>query len=160
MKPKKSHRDQLRENDRSQRYLAAMSGRPVKEEWLNNVPAHKPRAKRAVGPVAQSEADIQRDIIKLLNHHPKVAKCWRQNSGTFAMQYGDKTSYVRANTARGMADIMGILKTGRVLAIEVKSAKGRVMEHQQEFIDSINKAGGLALIARSIDDVMDALERA
>jgi len=105
-----------------------------------------------------SEASILRAIMQLLHRHPKVARVWRQNSGTFVKQYGDKTHYIRANTAKGMSDIMGILKDGRTLAIECKSAKGTVKAHQHEFLNSISEAGGIAFVARSVDDVITKLE--
>lgn len=105
-----------------------------------------------------SEAQILKAIMQLLHKHPKVAKVWRQNSGMFTKQYGNKTHYIRANTAHGMSDIMGILKDGRTLAIEVKSAKGIVQAHQHEFLNDIVKAGGVAFVARSTDDVLKKLE--
>ncbi len=107
-----------------------------------------------------SEAEILKAIMKLLHAHPRVAKAWRQNSGLFQKQYGDKTHWIRANTAKGMSDIMGILKDGRTLAIEVKTPTGTVMAHQHEFLNSISQAGGLAFVARSVDDVVTKLEAA
>lgn len=59
-------------------------------------------------------------------------------------------------SAPGVPDIVGCYQ-GRMLAIEVKTDRGRVSEHQQRFIDNINAAGGLAIVARSIDDVIVAL---
>jgi hypothetical protein len=41
--------------------------------------------------------------------------------------------------------------------VEVKSATGRVSPHQQLFLDSINERGGMAFVARSIEDVDAAL---
>ena len=116
------------------------------------------RAPRVAKPRTEpSEAEILKAIMALLKRHPKVAKVWRQNSGTARYQYGNKTSFVRFNSARGMSDIMGILKTGRTLAIEVKARKGIVHEHQQQFLDDINAGGGLAFVARSVDDVINYL---
>ena len=57
----------------------------------------------------------------------------------------------------GVPDILGIWQ-GRMLGIEIKAPNGRVSEHQQRFIDSINREGGLAFVARSIDDVIDGLD--
>jgi hypothetical protein len=37
-------------------------------------------------------------------------------------------------------------------AVEVKSAKGRATPEQQAFIDTVQGMGGLAGIARSVDD--------
>lgn len=54
----------------------------------------------------------------------------------------------------GSADIIGIIKpTGRLLAIEVKKAGGKVSPEQQAFLDTVRDAGGLAIIAYSVDDV-------
>lgn len=117
------------------------------------------RAPRAVKPRTEpSEAELLKAIMALLKRHPKVAKVWRQNSGVAQYQYGSKTSYVRFNSAKGMSDIMGILKTGRTLAIEVKNRTRKVDPHQQQFLDDINAGGGLAFVARSLDDVIDKLK--
>ena len=124
-------------------------------------PVHVPAArvvKPRVPSTEPSEAQILKAVMALLKHHPKVAKVWRQNSGTFQMQYGDKTRYVRANTARGMADIMGILKNGKTLAIEVKSRIGKLHQHQVDFLNSIHDAGGVAFVARSVDDAKRYLD--
>lgn len=123
-------------------------------------PSKRRTKKAAVRLPKESEADILKAIMRLLKHHPKVAKVWRQNSGTFALQYGPKTHYFRANTARGMSDIMGILKTGKMIALEVKSAKGRVSEHQEEFLQQIRDGGGIAAVVRSVDDVLEILKNA
>jgi hypothetical protein len=57
----------------------------------------------------------------------------------------------------GLPDITGVLKGGRGFWIEVKAPKGVVSDHQQRFIDNINAAGGLAFVARSVDDVIIGL---
>ena len=56
----------------------------------------------------------------------------------------------------GVPDIIGIYRN-RFLGIEIKTAKGRISEHQQRFISAINKEGGIAFVARSVDDVIDKL---
>jgi len=60
-------------------------------------------------------------------------------------------------SAPGVPDLVGCYK-GRMIAIELKSQRGVVSDKQQEFIDKINRAGGLAFVARTIDDVIDGLE--
>lgn len=42
-------------------------------------------------------------------------------------------------------------------ALEVKSARGRVRPEQQQFIDHIVSAGGIAGIARSVDEAQSLL---
>jgi hypothetical protein len=58
--------------------------------------------------------------------------------------------------AKGVSDILGCYQ-GRMLAIEVKTDRGRLSDDQQRFIDNVNAAGGLAFVARSIDDVIVSL---
>lgn len=44
-----------------------------------------------------------------------------------------------------------------VFAIEVKAAKGKVAPHQQAFLNEIAARGGVAFVARSIEDVQQKL---
>ena len=54
MRPKRpvrmSYRDILRRNDASERFLSAMSGKPIPEGVLSNVPPAKPRARKPSSP--------------------------------------------------------------------------------------------------------------
>jgi hypothetical protein len=59
-------------------------------------------------------------------------------------------------SAPGLPDLCAVYK-GRCVAIEVKTEKGRLSSHQQLFIDRINESGGLAFVARSVDDVIRGL---
>ena len=97
----------------------------------------------------EKESEIQRAILEYLAYNKIMA--WRNNVGTMAGEYKGRKWFVRFGLP-GISDIIGIYK-GRFLAIEVKSAKGIVSLVQQAFIDSINKNGGLAFVAKSLDDV-------
>ncbi len=57
----------------------------------------------------------------------------------------------------GVSDIIGIWK-GRYLAIEVKREGGKLTELQQRFMDRVNDEGGMAFVARSIEDVEERLK--
>jgi hypothetical protein len=57
----------------------------------------------------------------------------------------------------GIADILGINHDGRMIAIEIKAPKGILSEHQKLFLEEIRARGGIALCARSIEDVVEAL---
>lgn len=152
MKRPRTYRETMEQNDRAQQGWANAMGVPVAEKYLNRLPAIKPHKPRA--PSSEpSESQILKSIMQLLKRHPKVAMCWRQNSGTF--REGDR--FIRANTARGMSDIMGTLKNGRTLAIEVKSRTGTIQPHQVEFLAGITKAGGLAFVARDVETVVRVL---
>lgn len=58
---------------------------------------------------------------------------------------------------KGVPDLICCQK-GRFIGIEVKTETGRVSPEQEEFIRRINEAGGLAFVARSLDDVIETLQ--
>lgn len=58
--------------------------------------------------------------------------------------------------ARGVPDILGIYQ-GSLLGIEIKTATGKPSPEQERFIQNINDAGGIAFVARSVDDVIEKL---
>lgn len=57
----------------------------------------------------------------------------------------------------GISDILGCFN-GRLLAIEVKSESGRATKEQGQFIADVLFSGGIAFIARSLEDVRKELE--
>lgn len=57
---------------------------------------------------------------------------------------------------RGIPDLLGIWR-GLPLAIEVKNEKGKVSPAQAGFLLKFEKAGGIAFVARSLDDVLKKL---
>jgi hypothetical protein len=155
MRGRRTLREQMLRNQQTESLYAALSGKPARELPIPPEPKKRAPAKPSGEP---SESDILRAIMALLKHHPRVAQCWRQNSGTFAERNRDgSTRYIRANTARGMSDIMGVLRDGRTLAIEVKSRNGRMRPGQEEFLQTIRQAGGVAGVCRSVDDAVGLL---
>lgn len=58
---------------------------------------------------------------------------------------------------KGVADIIGIYK-GKFLAIEMKSATGRLTENQKIFLDRVTAEGGIAIMAKTLDDVIKGLD--
>src|SRR5260221_14020117 len=70
--------------------------------------------------------------------------------------------YRKSNSAyqiNGVSDILGILNGGRFLAIEVKSKRGVLTIEQKIFLEEINHAGGIAFMAKSVDDVISQLPK-
>ena len=148
-------REQMLRNQQTEALYAALSGKPARE--LPIPPEPKKRAPRKPS-TEPSEAELLKAILQLLRRHPKVALCWRQNSGTFQERNRDgSVRYIRANTQRGMSDIMGALMDGRTLAIEVKSRTGRMRPGQEEFLQTIRQAGGVAGVCRSVEDAVALL---
>ena len=93
------------------------------------------------------EQHIQKQILDYLRLRG-IPRYKHQNFGLRKPDGG----YIPTHT-RGVSDIIGCIpKTGRFLAIEVKPTG-----EQQQFIDTINEAGGLAFVARSVEDVASIL---
>lgn len=59
-----------------------------------------------------------------------------------------------------VADILGIVHGGKFLAVEVKSATGRISEAQREFLARVSVLGGVALVVRSVEELRSGLEAA
>tara|TARA_R100001510_G_C7638374_1_gene196230 strand:- start:136 stop:474 length:339 start_codon:yes stop_codon:yes gene_type:complete len=102
-----------------------------------------------------TEKEIENAILDYLAHIPGTY--WKNNTvGVY-----DPVKKVHRKPGKyhrnGVSDILGVDSSGRFIAIEVKALKGRLSENQKTFIDDINKHGGLAFVARSVDDVREHL---
>ncbi len=56
----------------------------------------------------------------------------------------------------GIADILGCYQ-GRMIAIELKSPTGKATPDQERFLQNVRDNGGIAFVARSIDEVIVGL---
>ena len=99
------------------------------------------------------EAGALREVLQALAAHPAVAWCERMNTG--AARIGNR--FVRFGWP-GCPDILGQLKDGRLLGVEVKAAKGKLRPEQAVFLERIRRAGGVAFMARDCRDVIRELE--
>lgn len=97
------------------------------------------------------EAAALAEVLKVLRNHPAVAWCERQNSG--AAKVGNR--FIRFGW-RGCSDLLGMLKDGRLLAVECKAPKGRLRTEQGEFLSLVRQFGGVAFVARNATDVLTA----
>ncbi|MBL8967690.1 MAG: VRR-NUC domain-containing protein [Spirochaetaceae bacterium] len=87
---------------------------------------------------------------------------WRNNSGAVKLRgaAGARDRFVRYGKP-GSSDILGILDDGRFLAIECKAPRGKgPTEAQRDFLEDIRKRGGLAFVARSVEDMERELDLA
>ncbi len=80
------------------------------------------------------------DITKQIRDYLKIRQVfhWKQIQGL--------------GSAKGVSDILGIYK-GKPLAIEVKTSKGKLSENQIYFLQNFKREGGIAFVARSVEDV-------
>ncbi len=57
---------------------------------------------------------------------------------------------------RGVPDVLACFR-GRFVAIEVKAPKGRLSVAQEAELEAIREAGGIAIVARELEDVQRGL---
>lgn len=102
------------------------------------------------------ESDVQRLILGWLLTQGIFA--WRnQSQGTYDAAVGRYRANNQVGALKGVPDILGILRDGRLLAIEVKAANGRVSPEQAAWIERANHLGAVAFVARYLDDVKKEL---
>lgn len=59
----------------------------------------------------------------------------------------------------GSADIIGIRHAdGKLIAIEVKTGKGKTTPEQDRFIAHVQRIGGIAGVARSVEDALKIIQ--
>ncbi|MDI1348758.1 VRR-NUC domain-containing protein [Aquabacterium sp.] len=101
------------------------------------------------------EAAALAEVLRALSTHQSVAWVRRMNSG--AAKVGNR--FIRFGWP-GCPDLLGQMKDGRLLGVEVKRAKGgRVSDEQRHFLALIKQAGGMAFVARDCRDVFKELGR-
>ena len=80
---------------------------------------------------------------------------WRQNNVAVC----DKGQFRRFVGLKGVSDVIGFhAETGRFLACEIKVGRDRLSPDQEQFLQSVNRAGGLGLVVRHADDLKPYLE--
>jgi penicillin-binding protein-related factor A (putative recombinase) len=88
------------------------------------------------------EKDIVKQIKVYLNKQ-KETMVWKTHGGPFSVP--------------GVPDLVGVYK-GRFLGIEVKQPGKKATAIQELFISKLKKAGGIAFVSTSVDDVKRELE--
>ncbi len=82
---------------------------------------------------------------------------WRNNTGAANHTYTRKDGSTGYSHIRygypGSADIIGVNKWGRFIAIECKRAGKNLEPHQERFRDQVTEHGGVFVLARSVDDL-------
>ncbi len=100
-----------------------------------------------------TESSIVTACLELLSLRRIMA--WRSNQGVIP---GPNGAPRRFRGRKGVADILGCLDDGRLLAVEVKKPGGRLSPEQREFLDAVRQRGGLAVVVHSVGE-LDALLR-
>ncbi len=98
------------------------------------------------------EAAALVEVLKAVRSHSLVARAERQNSG--AAKVGNR--FIRFGWT-GCPDVLGQLKDGRLLGVEVKSRTGCLRPEQTVFLERIRGAGGVGFVACDLRDVLREL---
>jgi len=105
----------------------------------------------------QTEGDVQ-NLVRMAYAQLGV-RLYRNNVGVLLDKNGRPVRYGLANESKQMnqvfksGDLIGWTSTGRFVSVEIKRRDGIVMPAQQAWCDLVNASGGLAVIARGIEDV-------
>jgi hypothetical protein len=105
-----------------------------------------------------SEQRIQQEIRLAVSHGS--TRLFRNNTGTLKDQNGRPVQF---GLCKGSADLIGWKRVtitpemvGQQVAvftsIEVKTPTGRIRPEQQQWLDAVQAAGGIAGVARSVED--------
>lgn len=94
----------------------------------------------------QQEIPLEKDIVKKIRAHLDKQDIWNVKIHGSAFQH------------IGLPDLICIVH-GRFVGLEVKRPKvGRITTLQQAMMEKIRKAGGIAEVVTSVDDVRKVLE--
>lgn len=113
------------------------------------------------------EGQVQAQLLTVCELHPRVAWAWRMNSGAGHLAHPNKDKpgewiiserFLRFGFP-GMSDILGQLKDGRLLAVEAKRRSGRLSDDQEAFLATVQKWGGVAVVARDAAELATVLNK-
>ncbi len=105
------------------------------------------------------ESAVMAAVLKYLRlRKDRVAWVERLNSGAGQLAFADgaRSQWMRF-AWRGAPDLLGQLTDGRILCVEVKAPSGRLRPDQEAFLNTVRCQGGVAFVARSVDDVKEHL---
>jgi len=100
------------------------------------------------------EKEIENLILDYLSYRPGYY--WKNQS--VGIYDPTKRKFRKSNNRHhilGVADILGVKNDGQFVAIEVKTKKGRLSDNQKAYLQKVEANGGLAFVARSIEDVKE-----
>lgn len=95
------------------------------------------------------ESTLQRQVLAHLQQLAPRAFFWRANTGAAKTPQG----FVHFGCP-GQADVLG-LAAGRFIAIELKTERGRQRPEQRAFQARVKEAGGVYILARSLEQALN-----
>ena len=112
---------------------------------------------RRIKQATPSENDPKKAILALLRLHPAVAWAERFNTGATVVDIpGQKRRFIKYAFV-GCSDILGQMKDGRFIAVEVKrpgvNAEKKATDEQKAFIKKVRQNNGIGIISGSVEEV-------
>lgn len=92
--------------------------------------------------------------------HRQTVSLWKNNSGAIKINAdgAGKQRFIRFG-ATGTSDIIGFtVRTGKFVALEIKTGKGKLTIPQTVFRDQLTRAGGYFCEVRSYHDAINFLQ--
>ena len=103
----------------------------------------------------QKETNLKNQILDYLKYNNVF--CWLTNTqGNYNKRTG--TYYKNPRLMLGVADILGITKTGRFFAIECKVGKNKQTDTQQWYQLNIEANNGIYILAYDLETVKASLK--
>ena len=102
----------------------------------------------------KSRQHLEKDTQGAISDYLRAKKIfhWRNNTGSIKTE----KRFIQFGKV-GSADIFALTKS-TFYAIEVKSPTGRQSEAQKQFQSDVEVSGGIYILARSVDDVINHLK--
>ena len=116
-------------------------------------------------PELETEQQIQQAIRLAIGGPGSAVTAWRNNTGALRDERGRLVTY---GLCKGSADLIGFRRLtitpemvgqqlAQFVAIEIKTGRGRPTPEQANFLAVVTQAGGVAGIARSVEDAWQLL---
>lgn len=85
---------------------------------------------------------LVKSVLAWLSHfHSNDIYCWGNNTGAAVTE----TRFIRYGFP-GSADILGVMRGGRMLCVEAKTGKAVLSKNQREFRANVERLGGLYIV--------------
>ena len=106
-----------------------------------------------------TEGQLTRQIKDYLQFERNLKHLWfsRLNSGDFFLPAGSGKFYRVTGCGKGTADFI-VIKDGRTIFIELKSAKGKQSPDQRNFEIEIQEQGARYFVVREFEELQKILE--
>lgn len=98
-----------------------------------------------------THGELVRDILVALSLGSRC-RVWQNNTGAIQIE----SRFIKFGLV-GSADILGLVRGGIFLAVEVKIGNDQQSPEQKNFERMIHRFGGIYILARSVKDATDGL---